>query len=592
MLIRNFTIVGHINHGKTTLTDRLLELTQTIPDRQRRELFMDQMDLERERGITIKAKAIRMEWQGYVFNLIDTPGHVDFSYEVSRALRACEGAILIVDASQGIQAQTVAHFSRCAKLGLVMIPVINKIDLAGAQTEATAEALRGTFGFDRDEIIRLSAKTGAGVESLLQAVVARIPPPRGKADRPFQALVFDSRFDPHRGVIAVTRVFNGAAQVGEPIYLLGSRTAARVLEVGYFTSEASRTAALAAGEVGYIVTDLKEIGKCRVGETIAAGRRRSGDQAEALAPYQVPPPVVFADFYPIEPKEFTRLTEALERLALTDASLQFKPVESPSLGRGYRGGFLGRLHVEIVAERVRREFDLELLVTEPRVELRLPQAGLGDNLAVKKPGDLPFDRGEVEEPLAEVTFYSPENYLGVITKLVEQRGGEFVRLQQLGGGAGLSQLILVYRLPLREVIRGFYDELKSATSGYASFDYELSGWQKLKVVRLTVLINHREVESLSRIVPEAEAETEARRLAERLKEVIPPHQFAVPIQAAIGRKVIARQTVAARRKDVTAPLYGGDVTRKRKLLEKQRRGKKRLKRFGRVELPREAFWQL
>ena len=594
MNIRNFTIVGHIDHGKTTLTDRLLELTQTIPDRQMRQLYLDQMDLERERGITIRAKTIRMVWVSetggsYNLNLIDTPGHVDFSYEVGRALLACEGAVLLVDATRGVQAQTVAHYYRCLNHQMTIIPAVNKIDLPNAEIEKTKATLIETFSFRREEIISISAKTGQGVDNLLRVVIERIASPKQRLTSPSRALVFDSNFDPHRGVMATVRLFDGVITTEDQVYLLGSKTKAKVLELGYFGAEIEPSEKLQAGEVGYLILDLKDIKSCRIGETIAKVQSpKSKVQIQPLPGYQPPQSVVFVDLYPLDPGDFSLLAQAIDRLSLSDASLDFRPVESLSLGRGFRGGFLGLLHVEVVIERLRREFNLDLILTEPQVELRLKKNN--EIFAINKPDDLPFDQGEVEEPLVKLIIYSPATYVGAVSKLCGQKQGQFLDIRQLGSRPGLSQSIISYRMPLREMVEGFYDRLKSVSSGYASFEYEPGGWQTLQVVKLRVLINYQEVAALSKIVPENQAQTTARYLVERLKKIIPRHQFIVPIQIAIGKKIIARETVSALRKDVTAPLYGGDVTRKRKLLEKQKRGKRKLKQLGQVKLPQEVFW--
>ncbi|HXG42353.1 MAG TPA: translation elongation factor 4 [Dehalococcoidia bacterium] len=598
-LIRNFCIVAHIDHGKSTLADRLLEATGTLSPREAGELVLDDMDLERERGITIKASAVRMTYRAsdglqYELNLIDTPGHVDFSYEVSRALAACEGALLLVDASQGIEAQTLANFFLALEQGLTIIPVVNKIDLPAADPERVAQELCDTFGFHRQEVLFVSAKDGTGVPELLEEVVRRIPPPSGRPDAPLRALVFDSKYDPYKGVIAYVRVVDGHLDGRRPLRLMATGRRVEPLEVGFFRPSPTPSDRLTAGEVGYVATGLKTVGDCRVGDTITWD---DAPAAEPLPGYRPPKPMVFAGLYPADAEEYQALRDALEKLKLNDAALTFEPESSLALGPGFRCGFLGLLHMDIVQERLEREFGLDLLATAPSVEYRVVTTD-GQELAVRSPAELPpaTKIAEIREPWMHLSVITPERYIGAVMDLVTSRRGEFVRLEYLDQGPqvreGERRVLLEYRIPLSEMLVDFYDQLKSRTQGYASMDYSLADYRPGRLVKLDVLVNSQPVDALSLLVPAERAYQVGRTLVERLKELIPRQLFDVPIQAAIGGRVIARETIRALRKNVLAKCYGGDVTRKKKLLEKQKEGKRRLRRIGRVEIPQEAFLAL
>ena len=601
--IRNFCIIAHIDHGKSTLADRLLELTGAVSREQLREQFLDQMELERERGITIKAKAVRMEYrprdgQAYVLNLIDTPGHVDFSYEVSRALAACEGALLVVDATQGIQAQTVANAFLALEHDLVMVPVVNKIDLPMAQPQRVAQELQQVFGFREDEVRLVSAKEGTGVPELLRAIIERVPPPRGDPEAPLRALIFDSSYNPYKGILAYVRVFEGTLRKGDRILLMGTSRVTEALEVGVFTPRFQPAEALAAGQVGYVATGLKDVREARVGDTVTLEKAPAG---EALPGYKPLKPMVFAGLYPADGESYQELREALERLQLNDAALSFEPENSPALGFGFRCGFLGLLHLEIVQERLEREYHLDLIATAPSVAYQVLLTS-GEVVEVHNPSELPPPThvAEVREPWLGLTVVTPARYIGAVMELVKSRRGEYRRMEYLQGAVGDGtpeayaepRVLLEYEMPLAEMLAEFYDELKSRTSGYASLDYAFTGYRAGPLVRLDVLVNQQPVDALSAIVHRDKAYEYGRALVARLKEVIPRQLFEVPIQAAIGGRVIARETIRPMRKDVLAKCYGGDVTRKRKLLEKQREGKKRLKRIGRVEVPQEAFLAL
>jgi GTP-binding protein LepA len=586
--IRNFSIIAHIDHGKTTLSDRLLEMTGTISERERREQVLDAMDLERERGITIKSKAVRMHYtardgQTYQFNLIDTPGHVDFGFEVGRALAAGEGAILVVDASQGIEAQTLANVYLALENDLTIIPVLNKIDLPGADPDHVAMEIEQVLGLPAEDVLRVSAKQGIGVDELLEAIVERIPPPHGQHDRPLRALIFDSHYDPYKGVIAYVRIVDGTLPVGSRLRMLGTGAEAEALEVGAFRPQMTPLDRLDTGEVGYVATGLKQIGECQVGDTITL----AGAPAEiALPGYRPAKPMVFAGLYPVDTNAYTDLRDALEKLKLNDAALSFVPEKSAALGFGFRCGFLGLLHMEIVRERLEREYGLDLLITAPSVEYQVLLSN-GDVITVDNPADMP-DPGRIEsieEPIMLITIITPTRYIGSIMELVTGKRGVFETMEHLDP----QRVALKYKIPLSEIVVDFYDQLKSRTQGYASLDYTLAGYQPADLVKLDILVNGQPVDALSLIVHRDSAYAQGRALVERLRKLIPRQLFEVPIQAAIGSKVIARETIRAMRKDVLAKCYGGDVTRKRKLLEKQKEGKKRMKMVGNVEIPQEAF---
>ncbi|MFN3975327.1 MAG: translation elongation factor 4 [Dehalococcoidia bacterium] len=603
-LIRNFCIVAHIDHGKSTLADRLLELTGTIDPRQMTAQFLDQMDLERERGITIKGKAVRMLYrhpsgQEYQLNLIDTPGHVDFSYEVSRALAACEGAILVVDASQGIQAQTIANAYLAIANDLVIIPVVNKIDLPTAEPQRVAQELVQTFGFQPGEVLFVSGKEGTGVPHLLEAIVERIPPPKGNPIGPLRALIFDSRYDPYKGVVAAVRIVDGAVRTGDRLLLMSTGSHGEALEVGIFRPHPVPTGRLQAGEVGYIATGLKQVRECRVGDTITTASQPAG---QPLPGYKQLKPMVFASLYPAEGESYENLRSALEKLQLNDASLQFEPETTPALGAGFRCGFLGLLHMEIVQERLEREYGVDIVITAPSVayQVRLRE---GREVMVENPSDLPpaGEIQEIREPWVEITVITPSRFVGPVMELVRERRGVFRKMDYLSPAAAQhpadnpaydARVLLEYELPLAELLADFYDLLKSSTQGYASLDYSFLGYRAGPLVRLDILLNNKPVEALAFIVHREKAYEQGRALVERLRQLIPRQLFEVAVQAAIGSRVIARETIRPLRKNVLAKCYGGDVTRKRKLLEKQAEGKKRLKRIGQVEVPQEAFLAL
>jgi len=586
--IRNFSIIAHIDHGKTTLSDRLLEMTGTISERERREQVLDAMDLERERGITIKSKAVRMHYtardgQTYQFNLIDTPGHVDFGFEVGRALAAGEGAILVVDASQGIEAQTLANVYLALENDLTIIPVLNKIDLPGADPDHVAMEIEQVLGLPAEDVLRVSAKQGIGVDELLEAIVERIPPPHGQHDRPLRALIFDSHYDPYKGVIAYVRIVDGTLPVGSRLRMLGTGAEAEALEVGAFRPQMTPLDRLDTGEVGYVATGLKQIGECQVGDTITLA---DAPAEIALPGYRPAKPMVFAGLYPVDTNAYTDLRDALEKLKLNDAALSFVPEKSAALGFGFRCGFLGLLHMEIVRERLEREYGLDLLITAPSVEYQVLLSN-GDVITVDNPADMP-DPGRIEsieEPIMLITIITPTRYIGSIMELVTSKRGVFETMEHLDP----QRVALKYKIPLSEIVVDFYDQLKSRTQGYASLDYTLAGYQPADLVKLDILVNGQPVDALSLIVHRDSAYAQGRALVERLRKLIPRQMFEVPIQAAIGSKVIARETIRAMRKDVLAKCYGGDVTRKRKLLEKQKEGKKRMKMVGNVEIPQEAF---
>lgn len=602
--IRNFCIIAHIDHGKSTLADRLLELTRTVSDRDMTAQYLDRMDLERERGITIKAQAVRMAYrhedgQEYQINLIDTPGHVDFSYEVSRSLRACEGALLVVDASQGVQAQTMANVYTALENDLVIVPVINKIDLPVAQPEMVAEELEHTFGFLKDEMLYISAKDGTGIEELLRTMIRRIPAPDGNAEDRLRALVFDSAYDQYKGVVAYVRIFDGALQRGAPIRLMGAGNESEVLEIGAFRPQMVQVESLSAGEVGYVATGLKSVRQVPVGDTITLQRQPA---IEPLPNYQALNAVVFAGLYPSDGESYRQLGEALEKLQLNDAALTYQPESSVALGFGFRCGFLGLLHMDIVQERLEREYGLALLATAPSVAYKVELVN-GKSMEVDNPTNLPPPQevAQVLEPWLEMNIITPSRFIGAMMDLTTSRRGEFKRMEYLQTGTEVAapgssdspstdpRVLLEFRVPLPEVLMDFYDQLKSRSQGYASMDYTIGDYRPASLVKLEILVNNQPVDALSLILHKERASHQGRRLVERLKELIPRQLFEVPLQATVNGRVIARETIRAMRKDVLAKCYGGDITRKRKLLEKQAEGKKRMKRIGRVDVPQEAF---
>jgi len=586
---RNFSIVAHIDHGKSTLADRLLEATHTIDPRQMTSQVLDSMDLEREKGITIKARAVRLHYEAadgrtYALNLIDTPGHVDFSYEVSRSLQACEGAILVVDASQGIEAQTLANVHLALDQRLVIIPVINKIDLPSADPQMVMGELEETLAIPREEVILASAKEGTGIAAILEAIVERVPPPRGVASAPLQALVFDSHYDPYKGVVAYVRVANGTLHDHERIRFMATGAQSDILELGYFRPGPIATKRLTVGEVGYVATGLKSIADARVGDTLTSVQRPA---AEPLPGYKQALPLVFAGIYPMRGDDYPLLRDALQRLHLNDASFVYEPESSAALGFGFRCGFLGLLHMEIVQQRLEREFALDLIASAPSVEYHVALQHGTDEIVVDNPAQMP-DPGEVEqinEPWVSAQVITPTDYIGPIMELATGRRGAFQNMEYLDP----KRVNLHFELPLAELIVDFYDQLKSRSSGYASLDYTYAGYRRGDLVKLDIMVNGEPVDALSLIVHRSQAYRTGKLLVEQLKALIPRQMFEVPVQAAIGSHIISRETIRAMRKNVLSKCYGGDITRKRKLLEKQKEGKQRMKRIGSVEIPQEAF---
>ncbi len=585
-LLRNFCIIAHIDHGKSTLADRMLQLTGVVDDRSMRAQYLDRMDIERERGITIKSQAVRMPWQvgdtAYALNMIDTPGHVDFSYEVSRSLAACEGAVLLVDAAQGIEAQTLANLYMAMENDLEIVPVLNKIDLPAAQPEKNAEELAGLVGCDPEDVLMVSGKTGAGVRELLDRIVQRVPAPKGDANAPARALIFDSVYDTYRGVVTYVRVVDGEITPRERILMMSTKTTHELLEIGVISPEATPSKGLGVGEVGYLITGVKDVRQSRVGDTVTVSSRPA---TEELSGYRDPKPMVFSGLYPIDGSDYPVLREALDRLKLNDAALVYEPETSVALGFGFRCGFLGLLHLEIVRERLEREFNLDLISTAPNVVYEVTMED-GSTSTVTNPSEFPAGKvGDVREPIVTATVLAPSDFVGTIMELCQQRRGTLLGMDYLSP----ERVELRYTLPLAEIVFDFFDQLKSRTRGYASLDYEESGDQTADLVKVDILLNHEPVDAFSSIVHRDKAYAYGLEMAGKLKDLIPRQQFEVPIQAAIGSRIIARETIRALRKDMLAKCYGGDITRKRKLLEKQKEGKKRMKSIGRVEVPQEAF---
>ncbi len=587
--IRNFSIIAHIDHGKSTLADRILEMTQTVDPRAMRAQLLDSMDLERERGITIKAQAVRVAYtardgETYEFHLIDTPGHVDFTYEVSRSLAACEGALLVVDASQGVEAQTLANTYLAVEGGLEIIACLNKVDLPGAEPERVADEVADLLGEPADDVRRISAKTGEGVIDILEELVAKVPPPAGDIDAAPRALIFDSEFDQYRGVVAYIRVVDGTFHKGDAIRAMAGGTNADIDEIGFFTPAMVAVDQLGVGEVGYLITGIKDVTQLRVGDTLTVAGK--GGATEALPGYRDVKPMVFCGLFPIEQNQFPELRDALEKLTLNDAALQWEPETSDALGFGFRCGFLGLLHMDIVRERLEREYDLDLMATMPSVEFEVEQTD-GSILEVHNPTDYPDPAriAEVREPYVRANILAPKDYIGQIMELCQDKRGEHQGMHFLSA----DRVQVTYDLPLAEIVLDFFDQLKSRTRGYASLDYEPIGLRPSHLVKLDVLLSGDTVDALSMVVHRDKAYDIGKTLAEKLRQKIPRQQFDVPIQAAIGAKIVARETVKAFRKDVTAKCYGGDISRKRKLLERQKEGKKRMKQVGRIEVPQEAF---
>ncbi len=585
--IRNFCIIAHIDHGKSTLADRLLDSTGTISARDMQQQVLDDMELERERGITIKSKAVRMfyEFEGeeYILNLIDTPGHVDFTYEVSRSLNACEGALLVVDATQGIEAQTLANVYLALEQNLEILPVINKIDLPSADVENTVKEIEDVIGLPAGDAPRISAKEGLNIEDVLHTIVKNVPPPQGDADAPLQALIFDSCYDNFKGALSFVRIKNGTVRVGDKILMMSTGAQFEVTETGVFTPGYTPCESLSAGDVGYIAASIKNVSQTRVGDTITQADRPA---KEALPGYKEVQPMVFCGIYPADGSEYEDLKEALEKLRLNDASLVFEPETSAALGFGFRCGFLGMLHMEIIQERLEREFDFDLVTTAPSVIYKIKRAD-GSELILDNPADMPRPEEiqSMEEPVVKADIMTPPDYIGTIMELCQEKRGVYINMKYIED----NRAVLEYHLPLNEIIYDFFDSLKSRTRGYASFDYDIIGYQESQLVKLDILLNGDVCDAMSTIVHKDKAYARGRAIAERLREVIPRQMFEIPIQAAIGGKVIARETVKALRKDVLAKCYGGDITRKKKLLEKQKEGKKRMRQIGTVEVPSEAF---
>ncbi len=584
--IRNFSIIAHIDHGKSTLADRLIQATGGLTTREMTAQVLDNMDIERERGITIKAQTVRLEWKGHELNLMDTPGHVDFAYEVSRSLSACEGALLVVDAAQGVEAQTLANVYASIEHDHEIVPVINKIDLPAADPEGVRQEIEEIIGLDASEAVLASAKTGQGIEEVLDAIVAKIPPPKGDGAAPLKAMLVDSWYDPYLGVVILVRVMDGVLKRGQQIQFMAAGTTHLVDRVGCFTPKRTDLPELGPGEIGFITAQIKEVAETRVGDTITEAKRPA---AAALPGFRQVQPVVFCGLFPTDAADFEKLRDSLYKLRLNDASFSFEMETSAALGFGFRCGFLGLLHLEIIQERLTREYDLDLITTAPSVVYEVRLRG-GETRSIHNPADWPDPSNieMVEEPWIEATIYTPDDYLGSILKLCQDRRGIQKDLTYVGTGSH-ARAMLKYELPLNEVVFDFYDRLKSISRGYASFDYHQVGHREGDLVKMSILVNGEPVDALSMIVHRANAEARGRGMCERLKDLIPRHLFKIPIQAAIGGKIIARETIGALRKDVTAKCYGGDATRKRKLLEKQKKGKARMREYGSVSIPQEAF---
>lgn len=581
--IRNFSIIAHIDHGKSTLADRLIQTTGGLTAREMSAQVLDNMDIEKERGITIKAQTVRLDWKGYELNLMDTPGHVDFAYEVSRSLAACEGALLVVDAAQGVEAQTLANVYQSIEQDHEIVPVINKIDLPAAEPEMVRKEIEEIIGLDASNAILTSAKSGIGIEDLLDAIVERIPPPKGDRDAPLKAMLVDSWYDPYLGVVILIRVIDGVIRKGQEIVFMAAGTKHLVDRVGCMRPKMEILTEIAAGEIGFITAQIKEVAQTRVGDTITDVKRRA---LEPLPGFKEVQPVVFCGLFPVDAADFDKLRESISKLRLNDASFSFETESSAALGFGFRCGFLGLLHLEIIQERLTREYDLDLITTAPSVVYRVHIAHSDEVIELHNPADMPEPNriAMIEEPWIEATIYVPDEYLGSVLKLCQDRRGIQKNLTYVGGRAQVT-----YELPLNEVVFDFYDRLKSMSKGYASFDYFQTGHREGDLVKMGILVNEEPVDALSMIVHRGTAEVRGRGMVERLKELIPRHLFKIPIQAAIGGKVIARETISAMRKDVTAKCYGGDASRKKKLLEKQKKGKARMREYGSVSIPQEAF---
>ncbi len=585
--IRNFAIVAHIDHGKSTLADRLIQTTGGLAEREMKEQVLDSMDIERERGITIKAQTVRLNYHAkdgkdYIFNLMDTPGHVDFAYEVSRSLAACEGSLLVVDASQGVEAQTLANVYQALDNNHEIVPVLNKIDLPAAEPDKVKQQIEDVIGIDASDAVMISAKTGLGIDDVLEAIVTRLPPPRGDRDATLTALLVDSWYDVYLGVVVLIRVVDGVMRKGQRIRMLGTQAAYDVERVGYFTPKMTQVDELGPGEIGFITAAIKEVADTRVGDTITDDRK---PVAHMLPGFKPAIPVVFCGLFPVDADDFETLRAAMGKLRLNDASFSFEMETSAALGFGFRCGFLGLLHLEIIQERLSREFNLNLIATAPSVIYKMKLTD-GTEIEIHNPVDMPdvVKIAEIQEPWIEATILTPDDYLGSVLKLCQDRRGNQKELTYIGARA-----MVKYELPLNEVVFDFYDRLKSVSKGYASFDYHLTDYKPADLVKMQILVNNEPVDALSMLVHRTRAEGRGRAMVEKMKELIPPHMFQIPIQAAIGGKVIARETVRALRKDVTAKCYGGDITRKRKLLEKQKEGKKKMRQFGKVDIPQEAF---
>ncbi|KAB2457451.1 elongation factor 4 [Bacillus sp. CH126_4D] len=586
--IRNFSIIAHIDHGKSTLADRILEKTNALTQREMKAQLLDSMDLERERGITIKLNAVQLTYKAkdgeeYILHLIDTPGHVDFTYEVSRSLAACEGAILVVDAAQGIEAQTLANVYLALDNNLEILPVINKIDLPSADPERVRQEVEDVIGLDASEAVLASAKAGIGIEDILEQIVEKVPAPTGDSEEPLQCMIFDSLYDPYRGVIAYIRVVNGTVKVGDKVRMMATGKEFEVTEVGVFTPKTTQRDELTVGDVGFLAASIKNVGDTRVGDTITHAKRQA---AEPLAGYRKLNPMVFCGLYPIDSARYNDLRDALEKLELNDSALEFEPETSQALGFGFRCGFLGLLHMEIIQERIEREFKIDLITTAPSVIYKVYLTS-GEDVIVDNPSNMPDPQSidRVEEPFVKASIMVPNDYVGAVMEICQGKRGTFIDMQYLDE----TRVTLTYEIPLSEIVYDFFDQLKSNTKGYASFDYELIGYKPSKLVKMDILLNNEQVDALSFIVHRDSAYDRGKVIVEKLKELIPRQQFEVPIQATIGNKVVARSTIKAMRKNVLAKCYGGDISRKRKLLDKQKEGKKRMKSVGSVEVPQEAF---